>query len=89
MALWQTGVQWAPPLEFLQHDENGALEHVAKHFGQWTQKVAKAVMRHKNNEKTQEAIRNSGSSFGKHGLTAEEERNRQERKNARANFFGP
>jgi hypothetical protein len=47
MALWQTGVQWAPPPAMLNNDHNGALEHVAKNFAKWTQKLARAVTLHK------------------------------------------
>ena len=86
MGLWQTGVQWAPPLEMLRNDYSGALEHVAKNFAKWTQRLARAVTRHKNEAETVEARRRSGSSFGKHGLTAEEERNRKERQDARVNY---
>ena len=87
MALWQTGVQWAPPPAMLVNDQNGALEHVAKNFTKWTHKLARAVTLHKNDADTQEARRRSGSSFGKHGLSAEEEKNRKERHDARTNYY--
>ena len=32
MALWETGVQWAPPPQMLKDDYSGAIEHVAKNF---------------------------------------------------------
>ena len=70
----------------LDNDPNGALEHVAKNFAKWTQRVARAVTRHKNDADTQEARRRSGLSFGKHGLSAEE-KNRKERHDARANYY--
>ena len=54
MGLWQTGVQWAPPLEMLRNDYSGALEHVAKNFAKWTQRLARAVTRHKNEAETVE-----------------------------------
>ena len=87
MGLWQTGVQWAPPPKMLDNDPNGALEHVAKNFAKWTQRVARAVTRHKNDADTQEARRRSGSSYGKHGLSAEEEHSRWERQRARRNYY--
>ena len=72
MALWQTGIQWAPPTSMLTTDHNGALEHVAKNFGKWAQKIIKAIWRHKEDPETIEARRKSGQQRGKHGLTTEE-----------------
>ena len=71
----------------LVNDQNGALEHVAKNFTKWTHKLARAVTLHKNDAATQEARRRSGSSFGKHGLSAEEEKNRKETHDARTNYY--
>jgi hypothetical protein len=45
MALWQTGIQWAPTPEMIRDDHNGALEHVATNFAKWTQRVACAITR--------------------------------------------
>ena len=87
MALWQTGVQWVPSWGMLKNDYNGAIEHVAKNFAKWTQRVARAVTQHKNDADTEEAHRRSGSSYGKHGLSAEEEHTRWERQCARRNFY--
>ena len=87
MAFWQTGVQWAPPPVMLDNNHSGALEHVGKNFAKWTQKVARAVTRHKNDADPQEARRRSGPSYGKHGLSAEEEQRREERQHARANYY--
>jgi len=62
MALWQTGIQWAPTPEKLRDDRNGALEHVAKNFAKWTQRVARAITRHKSGPDAEEARRRSGQS---------------------------
>ena len=87
MAMWQTGMTWAPTPQLLNSDYNGALEHVAKHFASWTRRVAAAVSRHKQHEATQEARRRSGNAFGKHGLTQEELDNRRERQNAHRDYY--
>ena len=71
----------------LDTNHSGALEHVAKNFAKWTQKVARAVTRHKTDPDTQEARRRSGSSYGKHGLSEEEVRRRRERDRARTNYY--
>ena len=87
MALCQTGIQWAPTPEKIRDDYNGALEHVATNFAKWTLRVARAIKRHGDEPETEEARRNSGQSHGKHGLTNEEERTRDEKVNARRNYF--
>ena len=87
MAIWQTGVQWAPTPEILQTNYNGALEHVATHFGKWAQRLARAIHRHKNDPETQDARRRSGKGPGKHGLTEEEARLRQEKNDARSDYY--
>jgi hypothetical protein len=87
MALWQTGIQWAPTPEMIRDDYNGALEHVAKNFAKWTQRVARAITRHKSAPDTVEARRKSGQSYGKHGLSNEEERTRDERDKARRDYY--
>ena len=71
----------------VKHDQDGALKHVAKNFAKWTQRVARAVTRHKNDADTEEARRRSGSSYGKHGLSAEEIHSRWERQRARRNYY--
>jgi hypothetical protein len=87
MALWQTGIQWAPTPEMIADDYNGALEHVARHFAKWTHRVARAITRHKRSTDAEEARRRSGQSYGKHGLSIEEERARDERGKARRNYY--
>ena len=87
MALWQTGIQWAPPQELLDRSHNGALEHVAQNFAKWAQRVGRAIVRHKDDPDTQEARRKSGHAFGKHGLTVDEEQQRQQKHEARANYY--
>ena len=68
MAFWQTGILWAPTPEMLTDDPNGSLEHVAKNFAQWTQKVARAIQRHKRDPDTEEASRRSGFASMKKSL---------------------
>jgi hypothetical protein len=69
IAFWATGVPWGPPLEMLQSDLTGALEHVATHFAQWTRQLARSVAYHKSLPATEEATRRSGHSHGRHGLS--------------------
>ena len=87
MAVWQTGMSWAPPLELLNSDTNGALEHVATHFASWTRQLARATRRHKSNPQTEAARIRSGSSFGQHGLTPQQEHDRTARAYARSNYY--
>ena len=87
MAIWQTGMTWAPSSDLLNSNFNGALEHVAKHFASWTRQLARAVLRHKQDRATVEARRRSGDTYGKHGLTAQEEQDRKEREQARRNYY--
>ena len=70
-ALWETGVEWKPSKEMLRTDYNGAIEHVAKNFTNWTVKLAQAITKHKNDEATKEATRYSGYSKYTHGRTVE------------------
>ena len=87
MALWQTGVQWAPSPQMLQTDPNGALEHVAKNCAKWTQRLARSIKEHKDAPKTQEARRRSGTEKGKHGLTDLEVQKRRAKQCARKDYF--
>ena len=87
MAMWQTGMTWAPTPELLNSTYNGALEHVAKNFASWIRRLARAVTRHKQHEATQEAQRRSGNVFRQHGLTQEELNNRKNRDEARRNYY--
>jgi hypothetical protein len=87
MAVWQTGISWAPTQEMLESDFNGASEHVVKHFASWTRRLARAVSRHKSEPASQEARARSGSAFGKHGLTPEQLQDRTDRKKARSDYY--
>ena len=87
MAIWQTGITWAPPPELLNSDYNGALEHVAKHFASWTRRLARAVTRHKHALATVEATTRSGRAPGMHGLTPQHVVDRAARSTARANYY--
>ena len=69
MAFWQTGVPWAPPLEMLNSNLTGALEHVATNFARWMRQLARSVAYHKRLPATEEATRRCGRPFGQHGLT--------------------
>ena len=86
MAVWQTGVTWAPPPDLLQNNYYGAVEHVAKHFASWTRRLARAVTRHKQHPKTEEARIRSGNSYGTHGLTEQDLQDRIAREKAREDF---
>ncbi len=87
MAVWQTGITWAPPEEMLTNDYDGALEHVATHFASWCRRLARAVTRHKNHQATREARTRSGTAFGTHGLTPEQVADRKVRHDARKNYY--
>ena len=87
MAMWQTGMTWAPTPELLNSNYNGSLEHVAENFARWTRRLARAVSHHKRDVATEEARTRSGKAFGKHGLTQAQLRDRQERDRARSNYY--
>ena len=44
----------------LTGDPDGALEHVAKNLAKWTQKIARAIKRHRHDSDTEQARRRSG-----------------------------
>ena len=46
----------------LKTDHEGALEHFAKNFAKWAQRVAKAVARHKGDPRTVEETRSEVAS---------------------------
>ena len=83
MAVWQTGITWAPTPELLNTNFNGVVEHVATNFASWTRRLARAVTRHKQDPKTEEARRRSGNSYGMHGLTEQQLQDRTAREKAR------
>jgi hypothetical protein len=87
MAVWQSGITWAPSAELLHTNYGGVLEHVAKNFASWVRCVARAIRRHKEAPNTVAARIRSGNTWGQHGLTASEETIRQERCEARRNYF--
>ena len=87
MAVWQTGMTWAPPPELLSTNFNGALEHVATQFASWTRRLARSVARHKAHPLTDEARTRSGAAFGEHGLTPQQVHDREERRVARRNYY--
>ena len=87
MAVWQTGMTWAPPPDLLNTDYNGALEHVATHFASWTRRLARSVARHKAHPLTDEARIRSGATVGKHGLTPQQVIDREQRRVARQNYY--
>ena len=85
MAVWQTGLTWLVP-EHLANDNRGATEHAAKEFAKWVLKFARAIQKHKENEKTMEAQRNAGKTWGQSGLTREERYQKKQRDHARWNY---
>ena len=87
MAIWQTGITWAPSAELLNTDFNGVLAHVARHFASWTRRLARAVTRHKRDPATQEARTRSGDAPGRHGLTRQLEWDRDARARARRDYY--
>ena len=87
MAIWQTGITWAPTAQMLRSDYNGALEHVATNFASWTRRLARAVTRHQRHPATVEARIRSGRAFRSHGLTQQQWDDRAERAKARKNYY--
>ena len=87
MALWQTGVTWAPTAHLNETNYDGALEHIAKKLGTWAQRIAAAREHHQADPDTKEAQRRSGGNTGVHGLTAEEVDNRFVFKKARSEHY--
>lgn len=79
MAVWQTGITWAPPLDMMMDDRRGALEHVAKHFAQWVRRLARALVHHKDQQEYKDAKRKSEPG----GLTPDELHRRAIREDAR------
>ena len=87
MAVWQTGMTWAPTPELLNTNFNCALEHVATHFASWTRRLARSVARHKADPLTDEARTRSGFKYRQHGLTPQQVHDREERRIARVNYY--
>ena len=87
MALWQTGITWAPTRSMEETNYNGALEHVARNFGLWAQRIIRARKLHQEDPKTKEAQRRSGLNTGKHGLSEEEIRIRDARNKTRVDYY--
>ena len=48
MALWQTGVTWAPSPVMTEMNLDGAAEHVARQLVRWIRRVMAAIELHKN-----------------------------------------
>ena len=86
MAVWQTGMTWAPSSDLVRKDFGGALKHVATHFASWTRKLARSVADHKADPRTEEARTRSGTSKG-HGLNPQQVQDRAERTDARHNYY--
>jgi len=87
MALWQTGVTWAPSHPMVEANSKGAAEHVAKALVRWIERFMVAVAAHKAAPATVTARIRSGGSTGRHGLTAEEWYNRAERDRTRRDYW--
>ena len=87
MALWQTGVSWAPSTHMTETNYNGALEHIARHFGEWAQRILRARKGHQEDPDTKNAQRRSGANTGQHGLTEEELELRNAKNKARVDFY--
>ena len=60
--------------------------YIAKNFAKWTQRVARAITRHEDDPDAEEARRRSGQSYGKHGLSNDEEWMREDRSKSRRNY---
>ena len=87
MALWQTGISWAPTTHTNEITYEGALSHIASNFAQWAQEIIRARKLHSEDAATKEARRRSGNNTGMHGLTEEEERMRKNKRKARTDYY--
>ena len=87
MGMLQTGMTWAPGADMINSNFDGALAHVARHFARWARTLARAVAAHKANPQTAEARTRSGNRYREHGLTPQQLQNRQDRHNARRNYY--
>ena len=87
IAVWQTGILWAPPPELLNSDFTGAVEHVVANFARWTRRLARSVACHKAHPKTVEARTRSGRTFRQSPLTEQQRKDREERRTARRNYY--
>ena len=76
MAMLETGTTWAPSQELLERDSHGAAEHVARHFASWVHRVVTSINAHNQHPATVAARDHSGSSYGQHGLTPHQVRER-------------
>jgi hypothetical protein len=86
MAILQTGITWIPTADLIRGDFDGAVEHVAKHFTTWVHDVVRAIRKHKEDPKYLQAKKRSGTKWGEHGLTAQQEKDRKARNQARATY---
>ena len=73
MAMWQSGMSWAPSCEQLASDYDGAVEHIAKNFAAWIRRFARSLRKHKEDPLHVAAKQRSGGSSGRHGPTREQE----------------
>ena len=85
MAVWQTGLTWLVPEE-LANNQRGATEHAAREFARWVIKFACAIQKHKASDKTKEAQRKAGQTYGQSGLTRQEVYLKKQREHVRWNF---
>ena len=87
MAIWNTGVTWAPPVDMLNSDLTSSLQHVATHFAQWTRHLARATFLHKRNPATMDAMQRSGCWRGHNGLTDQQWYDREEKRTATRDYY--
>ena len=63
MAVWQTGITWAPPSELLATNYGAAVDYVVTNFTIWARRVANSIRSHKQATKTVEATKRSGQAW--------------------------
>ena len=61
MAVWETGVPWAPTRQMWQNNYKGALDHIALKFGDWNWRLALEIHLHKTDLVIEDARRRSGT----------------------------
>jgi hypothetical protein len=86
LALMQTGVTWAPPLDLVRQDHAAASKHIRTHFVAWVRNVLDAMVRHRTDPQTVAAKRRSGGVKDTSGLTDAEKLARQKRDDAESNY---
>ena len=80
----ETGIAWGRSPQHV--GDHGAAEHVGRRFVAWVRDVVAAIESHRQSTPYKEPKRRSGASYGQHGLTPQEVRDRADRHAAVRNY---